>query len=122
MSKVYEFLKDCQTFFVLTSLDDKPYGRPFGAIMELEEDLYIATSNQKQVYMQMILNQNVSLLAKKPDTREWLRVTGIATECTDLTIKQQMLDVCPVLNKHYPSADYEHYNVFKISVITYEFN
>ena len=31
MSKVYEFLKECGSFFVLTINGDYPAGRPFGS-------------------------------------------------------------------------------------------
>ena len=40
MSKVYEFLKECGSFFVLTINGDYPAGRPFGAVMEVGEDIY----------------------------------------------------------------------------------
>ena len=38
MSKAYEFLKECGSFFVLSINGDYPAGRPFGAVMEVEED------------------------------------------------------------------------------------
>ena len=45
MSKAYEFLKECGSFFVLSINGDYPAGRPFGAIMEVGEDLYLATND-----------------------------------------------------------------------------
>lgn len=41
MSKAYEFLKECGSFFVLTINKDYPAGRPFGAVMEIDDDLYV---------------------------------------------------------------------------------
>ncbi len=100
---------------------DFPAGRPFGAIMEIGEELYISTADIKAVYQQLKANGNMQLLALMPGTREWLRVTGVATECDDMAIKEKMLVECPVLKKHYPTADTPHYNVFKIRVLNSEF-
>lgn len=121
MSKVYDFIKECGAFFVLTNNGEFPAGRPFGAIMELEDDLYIATADMKAVYKQLKENGKMQILALKPETREWVRVTGIAEECDSLKIKERMLVECPVLTKHYPSADTPHYNVFKIRGAEIEF-
>ncbi len=122
MSKEYEFIKECGSFFVLTINNDFPAGRPFGAIMEIDNDLYIATADMKAVYKQLKENPKMQLLALKNGTREWMRVTGIATECEDMTIKEKMLIECPVLTKHYPTADTPHYNIFKVSVLHTECN
>lgn len=43
-------------------------------------------------------------VSKKEKTREWLRITGIATECNDIKMKQKMLDECPILSKRFSSA------------------
>ena len=122
MSQAYEFIKECGAFFVLTINNDFPAGRPFGAIMEYEDKLYIATADTKAVYNQLKDNSNMQILALKSGTRSWVRVSGVATECNDIAIKQRMLDECPVLSKHYTSAGMPHYNVFAITVTETEFN
>lgn len=114
MGKAYEFLKECGTFYVLTVNGDKPAGRPFGAIMEYEGTLYFATSPGKDVYNQMTANPNVQLLALKPGTRDWLRVSGKAVECHDLETKRIMLEVCPNLKKHYDSPECAHFAMFAL--------
>ena len=50
MSKSYEFLKECGVFYVLTVNDNMPCGRLFGAVMEYENKLYIATATMKDFY------------------------------------------------------------------------
>lgn len=122
MSKVYDFIKGCGPFFVLTVNENSPAGRPFGAIMEIENKLYISTADTKAVYKQLKENNNMQILALKPGTREWVRVTGIATECESKEIKERMLVECPILTKHYPTADAPHYNIFEVSVVDCEFN
>lgn len=116
MSRAYDFLKQCRAFFVLTMGDGFPAGRPFGAVMELGDDLYISTGNTKEVYRQLKKNGNMQILAMKEGTRSWLRVTGVAEECTDLQVKETMMDKCPVLEKHYTSASDPKLAVFRIRV------
>lgn len=116
MSKTYDFIKECGTFFVLTLNDNQPAGRPFGAIMEYNNCLYISTSDTKAVYKQLFEHNKIQIIALKNGTRDWIRVSGIATECIDLSIKQKMLDECPVLTKHFPSANTSHYNLFQIEI------
>lgn len=116
MSKKFEFLKQCQRFFVLTVKDDSPIGRPFGAVAEFGSDLYIATSNKKEVYGQMKKNPNVQLVAIKDGCRDWIRISGKAEECQDIETKTKMFEACPVLEKHYGTPQCEFLAVFKIKV------
>ena len=122
MSRIYEFIKECGSFWVLTVNNDFPVGRPFGAIMEYDGGLYISTADNKAVYTQLKENEKMQITALKPGTREWVRVSGIASECTDINMKQLMLDTCPVLSKHYASADAPHFSLFRVDVISSEFN
>lgn len=120
MSKAYEFLKECGYFYVLTINGDYPAGRPFGAVMEHDNKLYISTNNENQAHKQLRENENVQILAKKEGTREWLRITGKAMECVDINLKQKMLDECPILSKHFSSATEEKYLLFEIEVLSAE--
>ncbi len=116
MSKAYEFLKECGIFFVLTVNGDYPAGRPFGAVMEVGEDLYLATNDMNQAHKQMRENEHIQIIAKKPKSREWIRITGIATECDDKALKQKMYEETPILQKHHASAEAEHFLMFKVEV------
>ena len=121
MSKAYEFLKDCGCFYVLTINGNYPAGRPFGAVMEHNDKLYISTNNRNQVHKQLRENENIQILAKKEGTREWLRITGKATECVDIYLKQKMLKECPILSNHFSSAEDEKYLLFQIEILEAEF-
>lgn len=116
MMKAIDFINECGVFFVLTAKDNSPIGRPFGAIMECGNDLYISTADTKNVYKQLIDNSNIQIIAIRNGTRSWIRISGQAEECLDITIKQKMLNECPVLTKHFPTADTPHYTVFKIKI------
>lgn len=122
MSRAIEFIKECGIFFVLTINNDAPAGRPFGAIMEINDDLYISTTDMKKVYAQLKACPKMQILALKNGTRSWVRIDGEAKECFELSIKQKMLEECPILTKHFPTVDTPHYSVFKIKVAQVEFN
>ena len=122
MSKVYDFLQECGCFYVLTLNGDFPAGRPFGAVMEHDGKLFISTNDRNKVHKQLRNNGKMQILAKKDETREWLRVTGIATEYNDVKMKQKMLEECSVLSKHFASAEDEHYLLFQVEVLDAEFH
>lgn len=116
MSKIYDFLKESGAFYVLTLNGDFPAGRPFGAVMEYNDDLYISTTDTKEVYKQLKENSNIQIISLKQNTREWIRINGVAKECDDIEIKKKMLEECPVLSKHFQAPDTPHYVIFQIKI------
>lgn len=122
MSKEYEFLKECGYFYLLTINGDFPAGRPFGAVMEHNGKLFISTNNKNKVHKQLRSKGNIQIVAKKETSRQWIRITGKATECNNIKIKQKMLEECPVLSKHFSSTENEHYLIFQIDILGTEFN
>ena len=120
MSKAYEFLKECGSFFVLTINDDFPAGRPFGAVMEVGEDLYLSTNDMNQAHKQMKANEHMQIVAKKPTSRDWIRITGISTECDNKELKAKMLQECPILQQRFGAVGMEHFIMFKVKVVNVE--
>ena len=120
MSKAYEFLKECGAFFVLTVNGDSPAGRPFGAVMEVGDNLYLSTNDLNEAHKQIRLNGNIQIVAKKPNSREWIRITGVATECADAALKEKMLVECPVLKQRFDAVGYEHYLLLQVRVVNVE--
>lgn len=116
MSKAYDFIKECGVFFVLTVNGDYPAGRPFGAIMEENGRLYIGTNDMNSVHMQLRRHDKIQLLAKKPDTRDWLRLTGTASECADEVLRKKIFEVCPRLKVRYEGIDLKHFLLFEVAV------
>lgn len=116
MSRAYEFLRECGFFFVLTVNDDYPAGRPFGAVMEVGDDLYLSTNDMNQAHKQMREHKQIQIVAKKPTSREWIRITGIANEFDDKDLKQKMLEECPVLQQRFGAVGMEHFIMFKVKV------
>lgn len=65
MSKAYEFLKECECFYVLTINKGFPAGRPFGAVMEHGGKVFISTNNKNEAHKQLRSNGNIQIVAKK---------------------------------------------------------
>lgn len=116
MSKAYEFLKECGCFFVLSLNGEYPAGRPFGAVMEVGEDLYLSTNDMNEAHKQIRANAHIQIVAKKPSTREWIRITGIATECDDSDLKRRMLEECPILRQRFAEVGLEHFILLRLKV------
>lgn len=116
MSEAYEFLKECEAFFVLTINGDYPAGRPFGAVMEVGDDLYISTNDMNQAHQQLRKHDKIQIVAKKPASREWIRITGIAEECGDEKLRQKMVAERPFLQQRFGTIGMEHFILFKVKV------
>lgn len=114
MSKVFDMLKEYGVFYIATVKDGLPAVRPFGAVMEHDGELYIATANFKEVYKQLTEERNVQIAANKAGTLDWIRITGQAEEVKDIEVKKLMLKSCPVLADIFKSADNEVFAVFCI--------
>lgn len=121
MSKHYDFLKDCGAFIVISQNGDFPAGRPFAAVMEDDEYLYLSTHTGNQAHKQIRKNGNIQILALKQNTRKWLRITGYATECSDSNMKLKMFKTCPELKKHFSSENAKNFILFKVKIIQTEF-
>lgn len=116
MSKMIEFLKETGAFFLSTVNNDAPATRPFGAVSEYDGKLLIATNPNKEVYKQLLSNNNVQITALKAGTRDWIRIDGKAKETFDLNVKQFMYDDCLNLHKHYTGASDDNFRVFVVEV------
>lgn len=64
MSKAYEFLKECGALFVLAINEDYPAGRPFGAVMEVDNCLYLSTNDLNEAHKQLRNNGHIQLSRK----------------------------------------------------------
>ncbi|GEQ15919.1 MULTISPECIES: hypothetical protein [Clostridium] len=63
----------------------------------------------------------MQIIALKNVTRNWVRVNGVAEECFDIDIKQNMLVECPVLTKHFATPNIPHFSVFRVKVEKVDF-
>ena len=103
MEEVYNFLKECGTYFIATVEDDKPKVRPFGTVDIFEGHLYIQTGKSKEIFKQIEKNNNAEISAFK-DGR-WIRVAGKLIVDDRVEAKKHMLDNYPELRGMYDEND-----------------
>lgn len=122
MQRVYEFISKAECYFLLTTNDGKPYGRPFASFMEYEGCLFFATSTTKMVYHQLKENNNIQIIAKKKNAYDWIRISGQAEECHDEWVKDEMMEVSPRAAMLFSSSQDPTLALFRISSPYVEYN
>ncbi|NLM50765.1 MAG: NimC/NimA family protein [Clostridiaceae bacterium] len=105
MQEVYEFLKNCGTYYLATMDGDQPRVRPFGTVDIFEGKLYIQTGKVKNVSKQLQINPKAEICACTPDGSRWLRVTGKLIRDDRYEAKKHMLDNYPQLKSMYSPGD-----------------
>ena len=103
MQKVYEFLKEAQTYYLATVDGDQPRVRPFGTINIFEGKLYIQTGKVKNCSKQLLANPKAEICAFKDGV--WLRVAGELIEDDRVEARKAMLDAYPDLRSMYDEND-----------------
>jgi uncharacterized pyridoxamine 5'-phosphate oxidase family protein len=103
MKEVYDFLKQCGTYYLATVEGDQPRVRPFGTVDLFEGRLYIQTGKVKKVSKQMAANPKVEICAATGD--KWLRVEALAVEDDRVEAREHMLDQYPSLKGMYKADD-----------------
>ncbi|MBR3305373.1 MAG: pyridoxamine 5'-phosphate oxidase family protein [Christensenellaceae bacterium] len=103
MNKVYQFLKDAQTYYLATAEGDQPRVRPFGTVLLYNGRIYIQTGKVKDVSKQLAANPNAEVCAFKDG--KWLRVAGKLINDDSRDAKAAMLDDYPSLRAMYDPDD-----------------
>lgn len=103
MQRVYDFLKEAETYYLATVDGDQPRVRPFGTINNFEGKLYIQTGKVKPVAKQIDANSKFELCAFNNGT--WLRVAGELIEDDRYEARKSMLDAYPSLRAMYSEDD-----------------
>lgn len=103
MNKVFDFLKNAETYYLATTDGDQPRVRPFGTVNIFDGKLYIQTGKSKSVSKQLKENPKAEICAFKDGT--WLRLSGELVEDDRIEAKKSMLDAYPYLRKMYDEND-----------------
>lgn len=74
MHEVYEFLKQCGTYYLATDEAGQPRVRPFGTVNLFEGKLYIQMGKSKAVSRQIAQNPRVELCGLQGE--QWVRVSA----------------------------------------------
>lgn len=103
MQEVYEFLRNCGTFYIATEEGKQPRVRPFGAVNIFEGKLYIQTGKSKNVSKQMQINPNVEICGFIDG--KWIRLEGKVVRDDRIEAKESMLETNPILKNMYSAED-----------------
>lgn len=118
MKKIYEFVKNCGTYYLATTDANKPRIRPFGTIAVFEGKLYFFTDKTKNVARQILENPKVEICCMADS--KWLRLEATAVEDDRTEARQHMLETFPFLTEQY-SANDDRCQVFYLSSATATF-
>ena len=103
MKKTLQFLKDARTFYLATMDGDQPRVRPFGAVAEFEDKLYLITANTKDVYAQLMKNPKVEISGMADG--KWIRLSGELVRDDRVEARRAMLEANPSLRRMYSEQD-----------------
>ena len=103
MNEVYDFLKQCGTYYLATVEGDQPRVRPFGTVDIFEGKLYIQTGKSKAVSRQLQANPKAEICAFADN--KWLRLSGTLVRDDRVKAKAHMLDGYPYLKNMYSADD-----------------
>lgn len=103
MEEVYQFLKECGTYYLATAEGDQPRVRPFGTVDLFEGKLYIQTGLKKDCAKQMQKNPKVEICGMSKG--KWIRVAGEAYLDERMEAQEHMLAAYPSLGKMYKAGD-----------------
>ncbi len=103
MKKVYDFLKEAETYYLATVDGGQARVRPFGTVNIFEDKLYIQTGKGKAVNEQIKANGKAELCAMKGD--EWIRVSGTLVADDRVEAGEAMLNAYPDLRNMYTTGE-----------------
>ena len=103
MEKVFNFIKECKTYYIATLDGDQPRVRPFGTIHIFDGKLYIQTGKKKRTAEQLSKNPKAELCCF--NGKEWIRLSGELIPDERVEAKKSMLDAYPELRGMYDEND-----------------
>jgi uncharacterized pyridoxamine 5'-phosphate oxidase family protein len=122
MQSVVDFLRKSQTQYLATlGVDGRPKVRPFQFKLEDGGKLYFSTTNDKQVYKEIVQQPWVELCACG-ENWSWLRLSGRAVFSNDRAIKSRIIEeAVPLIKAVYKTPDNPLWALFYLDEATATF-
>ena len=119
MKLVVDFLKKSQTQYLATiGMDGKPKVRPFQFKLKDGGKLYFSTTNDKQVYQEIVRHPYVELCACG-EHWSWLRLSGRVVFSQDRSIKSRIIEeAIPLIKAVYKTPDNPLWALFYLDEAT----
>ena len=115
MSKAYDFLKDCNFYYLLTIDGEYPSGRPISQILEKNGALYFGTRAGKAMHRQLTENNHVALIGFNKG--RWIRLYANVIETKDMATREQYLNRIPQEIERFGSAENPALIVYELQVV-----
>ncbi|MDO4661533.1 MAG: pyridoxamine 5'-phosphate oxidase family protein [Tissierellia bacterium] len=113
MNEVMEFLGQAPAAFA-TLKEDKPRVRFLGFKMEDNGNLYFLTDKRKNVYQELVKNNNVEICSFPNKDNHWIRIEGKVEFVEDVELNKKAFSILPILEQAYKSPDNENIVLLKI--------
>jgi uncharacterized pyridoxamine 5'-phosphate oxidase family protein len=113
MNEAIKFLIDNKVFYFATVDGNEPKVRPFGLVMEVDNKIYFATSNTKDVFKQLKANPKFEVCTANQNG-QWIRLKGKAVFDNNAAAKAKAFEVMPMLVNIYQNASNPIFEVFYI--------
>lgn len=120
MSKVVDFLNASKVFYLATVDGDEARVRPINSVIEYNGKIYFETSNQKNMFQQMVNNPSIAISGMVDS--EWIRVTGKAVIGNHEEAKNAMLRAIPALKELYGEEALEVFYIEDMKATVYSFS
>lgn len=104
MKEVMDFLRDNKVYYLATSDGGRPHVRAMGFIMEWRGKAAFCTSNQKEMYRQIVANPYVEICCVDEESNT-LRLSGKAVRATTEEAQRKAIETLPWLSNIYSVGD-----------------
>ena len=115
MSQIYDFLKDCGFYYLLTIDGEYPSGRPISQILEKDGALYFGTRSGKAMHRQLTENNHVALIGFNKG--RWIRLYANVIETKDMATREQYLNRIPQEIERFGSAENPALIVYELQIV-----
>ncbi len=118
IGKITTYLEKSGLQYLATlGLDGKPKVRPFQFMFEQDNKLWFCSSNQKEVYRELQKQPYVELCASGKNS-SWLRLEAKVVFSDDLSIKEKVLKISPLVKGIYKTADNPAFEVMYLDEVS----
>ena len=122
MNRVVDEIKKIGIFYIATIDENKPKVRPFSSICEFENNIYICSGKQKEIYKQLQKNPYIEISGMY-DGGTWLRVSAKAVIDNRIEAEEAMLNDSTGPSQLYKAGDgrFVVYRLEKVKAFKFNF-
>lgn len=112
MNEVVKFLEENSVqYFATIGIDGRPKVRPFQFMLKQDGKFYFCTSNQKEVFNELIKCPYVEISVSSKDF-SWIRLSGKVKFTSDVNIKKSLIESNDLVKSIYQSEENPAFEAF----------